>query len=702
MRTLTPRALLTVTAVVTTLLVAWALRRWWLSALEAGRALRVTLVLLRVGIYAALLLAVANPAVVRPRSVPQGREIAVLLDASASMALPGSGAATRWAEAQQALQAAQQASAGAAVPFDTVLFAEGLLDAAPLNDPTGAATNLALALDQIAATRAPSAIVVISDGAFTHGDAADVAGRLHRQGTNVHAVGVGRVDPPADAAILAVEAPPRVAENTSFSVSLLASLPDAATSRDVVISRAGKVIRKVTVPRGKGPQRVKVSMPGLSAGTHLFTADLPPAPGEATATNNRRSFFVEAFRDRTRVRLVANAPGLEFANLRRALLDLPQTELRCWVRVAGDRYMVQTAAATRPTTLSWAAVLQGCHVLLLADLEPAQTDAAALRRFVREGGALALLGGRHAVRSSDWTDLAPLVVGPYDDVPVGVSRPDPATDLGAALLAAVGAAAWQEAPYLAGAHRVTHIQQEARVVLRTRQGRPLLATRPYGLGRCLSLATDGTHRWVLSPEADEDSRRLHRRFWAQLVTWLAMPRDETEVALMLDPPVVASGQPARAIVQVSRGLSPVVSARVVVKVRGAAGTVTFPATPTSTPERYQSSLSHLPAGKHEVVAEAQADRLSGTARQTLVVEAGGAELADLTLQQGALQRLAAAGGGQYATLDQLPQLLSASAALPTQTRTAMRITTPCRSLWAFLVLLTLCALDWLLRRRHGL
>lgn len=700
-RVLTPRTLLTTAVVATTLLVGWALRRWWLSAREASLPIRLAIVLLRVGIYGGLLLAVANPAVVRPYGVQQPHQIVVLLDASASMALPGSGAAARWAEAQGALQAAAQSSGGGLTRFEKALFADGSVGAPAADGPTGEMTNLDLALRQIAATRVPSTLVVISDGAFTHGDAPGVAAQLHRQGFTVHAVGVGRLDPPPDAAILAVEAPQRVPEHTSFSISVLANTPDAASNRDVSISRADRVVRKVPVPRGRQPQRVRVAVPGLPAGTHLFTVDLPSVPGEATSTNNRRSFFVEAFRDRNRIRLVASAPGLEFANLRRALLDLPQTELHSWVRVGRDRYLAQTATTTRPAAISWPAVLRGCHVLMLLDVPQAQADAAVVRRFVREGGALALLGGRQAAQGSDWSDLAPLVTGPYEDVPVGVGAPDGTTGLGAALLGAIGTAAWRGAPHLTGANRVVRVQQDAQIVLRTRQARPLMATRPYGLGRCLSLATDGTHRWVLSPEADEGSRFLHRRFWSQVVVWLAAPRDETDVALMLDPPVVASGQPARALVQVSHGLSPVASAQVLVKLQSPQGPVTLVATPTSTPGRYQVSLSELPAGKHEVVAEARAAKASGTARATLVVEPGGAEFADLTLQKGALQRLAAAGGGQYAALDQLPRLLS-SPRTPPQTQTETRLTTPFRSLWAFLALLTMCALDWFLRRRHGL
>lgn len=687
--------------VAATALSGWALWRWWLSARGAAPSALWALLLLRATLLAALLLAVANPAVRRSARVARQSEVLILLDASASMALPGTGTTTRWQEAQTALQHIRTPQSGAAARVSTRVFSAGMLADQTSAAPVGDTTDLALALQQLSAVRSPASIVVVSDGAQTQGDAARAANRLRQRGVTVHAVGVGPTDPPPDGAILSVQAPLRVPERTAFTISVNVSVPATSSRRELLVSRADEVVRRVPVAPDEPPTSVKASLPGLPAGTHLFTVSLPAVPGEATATNNQRSFFVEVVRDQLKLSVVAGSPSQEFANLRRVLADLPRTNLRSWASLSAGRYLVQTAGTSRPGTLSWSTVLSGCHVLVLADVEQRDTDAAAIRRFVREGGALALLGGRRGLSSGDWRDLAAVSGGPYQDVPTGTGTPDAATRLGGELLQAIGRSAWQAAPHLAGTNAISAVNPDAEVVLRTRDGKPLLATRPYGLGRCLALATDGTYRWVLSPDADEDSRRLHRLFWTQLVAWLAQPRDDSQVVLMLDPPVVASGQPARALVQVSRGHDPVAGAQVTIRASGAGAGVSLQATPTTVPGRYQASLSQLAPGKHEVVAEAQAGQLLGTARGTLVVEPGGAEVSELTVQEGALKRIAAAGGGQYVGLDGLQQLLE-SALAGTETRELTRVTWPFRSLWAFLVVLTLCAADWLLRRRHGL
>jgi hypothetical protein len=291
---------------------------------------------------------------------------------------------------------------------------------------------------------------------------------------------------------------------------------------------------------------------------------------------------------------------------------------------------------------------------------------------------------------------------------VAVGLPVADTPLGTDLLAATGATAWRGAPYLGGSSAVGGVRTDAQVVLRTRGGQPLLAVRPAALGRCLGFASDGTYRWVLSPEADEESRRLHRTFWSVVATWLAMPRDESQVVMLLDPPVAAFGQPARAIVQVSRAFQPVARARVTVTVQGPRAHLSLPCQPTSTPGRYQTALSHLQPGRYEVTAAATADqalrtaqRALGSAQRTLVVEPGGAEVAQLTRQEGRLREMALRGGGEYVGLPELGGLLDRlpTAALSQPTTVAVR---PFRSLWAFLAILTLCAADWFLRRRHGL
>jgi hypothetical protein len=61
-------------------------------------------------------------------------------------------------------------------------------------------------------------------------------------------------------------------------------------------------------------------------------------------------------------------------------------------------------------------------------------------------------------------------------------------------------------------------------------GAPLLVGREYGEGRVLAFAADSTWRWAMQGAADQ-----HRRFWRQLVLWLARQDDAEEDSLWVRP-----------------------------------------------------------------------------------------------------------------------------------------------------------------------
>jgi hypothetical protein len=285
----------------------------------------------------------------------------------------------------------------------------------------------------------------------------------------------------------------------------------------------------------------------------------------------------------------------------------------------------------------------------------------------------------------------------YADTPTAVSAPVVTDPLGKALAAGTGASYWAGAPFLGGVNRVG-ASGAGTVALRSRQGLPLLITGTSGLGRTLVFASDGTYRWVLSPQADEQSQRLHEVFWQTLVSWLAQPREDRQVLLMLDPPVSPLGQSVRALVQVSRGLEPVNEARVTLKLQRERFSQTLQARGTTVPGRYQAAIGELGAGTYTVTAEAAG---LGKDERKLVVEPGGAEMARLTLQEGALREVARAGGGAYAPAAQLGDLLQGISREGTS-RSARIASHPWRSWPVLVVVLMLLTAEWVLRRRWGM
>src|SRR5262249_2685288 len=85
---------------------------------------------------------------------------------------------------------------------------------------------------------------------------------------------------------------------------------------------------------------------------------------------------------------------------------------------------------------------------------------------------------------------------------------------------------------LNGATRLGRPRRLATVLAESGAGQPLLVGQDYGTGRTLAFGGDTTHRWV----RNDEGRRVHARFWRQVVLWLAR-REETDATLRLRPAV---------------------------------------------------------------------------------------------------------------------------------------------------------------------
>src|SRR5262249_30830599 len=81
------------------------------------------------------------------------------------------------------------------------------------------------------------------------------------------------------------------------------------------------------------------------------------------------------------------------------------------------------------------------------------------------------------------------------------------------------------------------------VILATRKSEDfavpiLVSNNPGSKSRILAFAGDTTHRWIRDPE----SKKLHARFWKQLVAWLARQEDpEASVWIRPDTRRIAVG-----------------------------------------------------------------------------------------------------------------------------------------------------------------
>jgi hypothetical protein len=154
-----------------------------------------------------------------------------------------------------------------------------------------------------------------------------------------------------------------------------------------------------------------------------------------------------------------------------------------------------------------------------------------------QGKGLIMLGGYHSFGPGSYgktplADVLPIVIKPEEDQPFG-GKVMEEFHLPAAKLIPTGRhyltrmapdaendAAWKSLPPLLGANRFAGVKPSARILAETQSKAPLLVEQSYGDGRVLAFAGDSTWQWWMQGRQDE-----HRRFWRQIVLWLAKRDD---------------------------------------------------------------------------------------------------------------------------------------------------------------------------------
>ena len=376
-----------------------------------------------------------------------------------------------------------------------------------------------------------------------------------------------------------------------------------------------------------------------------------------------------------------------------------------------------------------AAELAAYDVIVLGDLGPDSfraADLVNLEAAVRKGGAgLVWLPGETGATAGfngqKLGELLPIEVGDastlgrgYLGVPRLLSRTDTAKRMGllepAAGTEGSNAIAWEQLPRLLGAAQLGTIKPGAEILATDQDGKPLVVTRAFGVGRSVLIGVDDTWRW----RRGVGDRFLHR-FHSQLLRFAAANHrgDRRSWRLAANPRRTAPGEP------LTVSLSPLrpdadVPDQVVARLVPTGSAVTSSERPDRTPARrelmvplvrdgdgFSARLAAPLAGTWDVELAAGPD-LKAVETSDLLVVASGAERRDLRADRPALDAWAGAAGGMVTIHDDVADVL---AHLPKDLRHAEQHTAVhglWDTWWALIVLISLFALDWALRRAHRL
>jgi uncharacterized membrane protein len=680
---------------------------------------------------ALILLLLWQPAIGIRSLRSQQNVVAVLLDTSRSMAL-GEGETSRLDQARQALaggvlEQLQQKFRVRLYSFSGQLDRLASLDQVP---PPGNATRIGDAVAGVLRESAAlplGAVVVVSDGSDNSGGFdRKVLAEIRQSNVPVHTVGVGRTELPEDTELSDVVVAPRALPNSRLNAQLTIRHNAAEQKETRITVRDGSRIlasKPITLRRGEPVQIEFVDFSAGEPGIRNLLFVLDPLPGEKIAGNNSLTRVVDVPRKRRRILYVEGEPRWEYKFIHRAVEHDPSVQLVTMLRTSPNKFYRQGVDHVDELADGFPVKpeeLFAFDALILGSIEaayftPEQQDM--IKEFVnRRGGTLLLLGGRHGLADGGWgtskvAEVLPVALSTGDATTfVREKAPVELTVQGADSLICrfdddpeKNAKLWKEMPDLADYQRVGELKPAAVELLGFKLGgetQPLLVLQNYGRGRAMILASGGTWRWKMGLPHD-DTR--HYTFWQQLLRSLVANSPGT-VTISSDQTLYAdrSDVTLRAEVR-TKEYQPANNATVTAVVTPETGApLTLELSPSAEePGVYESNLTAAAPGAYRVEVSAfVGDQSLGSEAFHFRRQDGVAEDFRPAQNRELLTKLAEQTGGRYWTLDDL-------AGLPEEIRfseagvTAREIMDLWDMPFFFLLLLSLRAGEWLLRRRWG-
>jgi hypothetical protein len=576
-------------------------------------------------------------------------------------------------------------------------------------------------------SRPVAGVLVFSDGASNLTAVAEpsVAGAALAAGhVPVWAVGVGSETPSGETRTII----PRNLR-MAVSVAVMNQLPIAAEftfvgmqgdrMRVELLLDDGVVDRqRFECSRSNETRQVQFMYTPRVGGLHKVTVRASPERFKLEGEPAELSQFLHVTDEAMRVLYLEGKPRYEGSFLVRALATSHQIRLHKALLASPTDEDVRTVPGGP------AGQWQSYHVILLGDMAPGQLSddqMKLIRKHVGDDGCgLAILGGRGllgngALAGTPLADLLPVAPDitwldrPTTVIPTEAGLRHPACQIDESPQAS--RERWRELPPMRGACRMSGLKPAAQVLAVSGEGEPMIVGQAYGAGRVLLLGFDATWQWCMQRE---DGSRYHRRFWREVVLWLANRRPAVWIAAdhpRYQLPLILGGQQR---VEVRAGLDSPITGQTIQDAQLDVRMVlpdgqNAPLVMVRNGDHYKAAAEPKANGTYKLELLAKSgDREIGKATGQFIVESPDLEMIHPLADFETLRELAGRtepAGGRFVTLDGLGTLLKQVGTNDYRRRREETKTVHLAHEGRWRLWTLICGLltaEWIVRKRRGL
>ncbi|MBV70122.1 MAG: hypothetical protein CMH52_02145 [Myxococcales bacterium] len=680
--------------------------------------------------------------------------VAVLIDQSRSMLLPGASSGSRMDQLKTYLKTNLPVfeSWKSDHQIDYFTFGRYVKAVDDLNSiqALGEMTDLAAALEDVQSrytTGDLAAVIILSDGTDTTKlkDISEpglmpnrVQALIKALNAPIHTVFIGPDKVAPDLAIQDVSYDEFAFVRNAVTIDAKVSVFGYEQLRiPVTMTRNGKELGRQVLDVVPGKQNYEFSFEFVpdETGKSSFTFEVGAAPGEQIVINNRREFVIRVIRDKIRVLQVVGRPSWDERFLRKLLKKNPNVDLISFfiLRTSSSLQVArrdEMSLIPFPTQELFEQQLGSFDLIIFQNFTyrgyQMRRYLPLIKRYVQNGGGFVMIGGDISFSNGGYAgtpiaEFLPVTLrgiqpgggdkGDYRPSLTSAGQFHPITNL--KLSREENQAAWQDLPKLSGLNQVAGLAPDSTVLLEHPTARigakksPVVAVRNFGKGRVLSVLTDSTWRWDFESFGLGADNRNYYKFWGNAIRWLIRDPDLKTIRVTTGKDRYAVGDQVSVTVRLQAddyrpAIDQAVRVEVAQRAREPSVKDSMIVRQGKTDDRglYTFSVPIKKDGVWTVIARAGDDQ-ELVDRDVFVVTSEPIELATTKTNPQLLKAVSSLGQGRFLNGDE--SLTGADLKEPLLLQVNRRKDVPIwSSAWLLLLAIILPSTEWFLRRRWGL